>query len=344
VVSACIASGTLECGGVVPTKQVRRGEQLYARMCAVCHGAEGQGYVADQAPALAHPRFIASATDEFLRTAITDGRTGTTMSAWSTTHGGPLDPGEIGAVVAFLRDRQDWPRPVLDERAPAGDAARGAELFARECVPCHGREGKGGPNVHIGNLDLLSSASNGFLRYAIRQGRPGTLMPGFESALGEHGVEDVLAALRSWEAHAAVAPKPPPARPPPIPLGPIPLNPHGPEPVGFRAYPQVTSVDVVKGQLDRHARIGVLDARVASDYLLEHIAGSVSVPFYDPSPYLNSLPKDAWLVCYCACPRAESGALADKLVAKGFTKLTVLEEGLWVWKARHYSTRTGVDP
>ncbi len=344
VVLACVASGTLECGGAVPTKEVRRGEQLYARMCAVCHGASGQGYAADQAPALAHPRFIGSVTDEFLKTAIASGRSGTTMSAWSTSHSGPLAPAEIDALVAFLRDWQVRPRPALDEGAPAGDAGRGGEIFARECERCHGKQGTGGPYVHIGNLDLLSDASDGFLRYAIGGGRTGTLMPAFESTLGAHGVEDVLALLRSWQAHAAAAPKPPPARPPPIPLGPVPLFPRGPEPVGFRAHPLTTPADVVKAQLDRHARIGVLDARASSDYLNEHIAGSVSVPFYDPDPYLAGLPKDAWLVCYCACPHAESGALASKLVAKGFTKVTVLDEGLWVWKARKYPTRVGVDP
>ena len=88
-------------------------------------------------------------------------------------------------------------------------------MFTRECERCHGREGKGGPNVHIGNLDLLFNASDGFLRYAIREGRPGTLMPGFESTLGEHGVEDVLALLRRWQVRAAVEPQPPAARPPP---------------------------------------------------------------------------------------------------------------------------------
>ena len=106
----------------------------------------------------------------------------------------------------------------------------------------------------------------------------------------------------------------------------------------------MTSVDVVKKQLDCHARIGLLDARASSDYLREHIEGAVSVPFYDPSPYVDALPKDAWLVCYCACPSAESSALATKLAQKGFTKITVLQEGLWVWKARNYPTRTGVDP
>jgi cytochrome c oxidase cbb3-type subunit 3/ubiquinol-cytochrome c reductase cytochrome c subunit len=100
----------------------------------------------------------------------------------------------------------------------------------------------------------------------------------------------------------------------------------------------------VKGQLDRGARMAVLDARAPSDYLNEHIAGAVSVPFYDPDPYFASLPRDAWLVCYCACPHAESGQLARKLASKGFTKVTVLDEGLGVWKARKYGTHQGVEP
>ena len=59
---------------------------------------------------------------------------------------------------------------------------------------------------------------------------------------------------------------------------------------------------------------------------------------------MDKLPKDAWLVCYCSCPHAESGQLAQKLSAKGFTKVTVLDEGLGVWKAKKYPTKTGLDP
>jgi cytochrome c oxidase cbb3-type subunit III len=128
--------------------------------------------------------------------------------------------------------------------------------------------------------------------------------------------------------------------PPPIPLGPVPLNPKGPEPQGFARFPGVTSVDVVHAQLKRGARMALLDARAPSDYANEHIAGAVSVPFYDPSPYLKHLPKNAWLVSYCACPHAESKTLAQKLTDAGFTKVTVLNEGLGVWKARGYPVHT----
>jgi cytochrome c oxidase cbb3-type subunit III len=344
VLFACLASGTLECGGARVTPQEKRGELLYARMCAVCHGRSGQGYAADQAPMLSNANFLASASDDFLRSAIANGRSGTTMSAWARARGGPLGAGEIDALIATIHEWREGPRAVLDERPALGDATRGADVFARECVKCHGAEGTGGPNLHIGNYDLLSTASTGFLRYAVQGGRPGTAMRSFGSTLGDRGIEDVVALLRSWQARGAATPHPAPPHPPPLPLGPVPLNPRGPEPVGFRTTPLTTPADAIKAQLDRGARMGILDARAPSDYLNEHIAGAVSVPFYDPDPYVAQLPKDAWLVCYCSCPHAESGTLAQKLAAKGFTKVTVLDEGLGIWKARKYATRVGLDP
>ena len=70
----------------------------------------------------------------------------------------------------------------------------------------------------------------------------------------------------------------------------------------------------------------------------------MSVPFYDPEPYVKDLPRDAWLVCYCGCPHAESGNLANKLVARGFTKVTVIDEGLGYWSRKKYETTQGVLP
>src|ERR1019366_1252462 len=103
LVLACIASGVLECRHVELTPAEARGRTLYGQMCAVCHGPSGEGYAADRAPALSHPDFLASASDELLRKGIADGRPGTTMSAWSRARGGPLDASDTDALVAFLR-------------------------------------------------------------------------------------------------------------------------------------------------------------------------------------------------------------------------------------------------
>ena len=331
------------CRKPAPPKPVlSHGAELYGRICAVCHGANGEGYKADQAPRLAQPDFQASVTDAYLREAIEHGRAGTTMSSWSKERGGPLSPQDIDELIRFLRTWRKGGQAVLDERPLSGDARRGEDLYARECFRCHGMRGVGGPNVHIGNPQLLQAASNGFVRYAIKNGRPGTLMKGFSETIGEQGIEDLTGLLRSW---ADPAPPPPaPAPPPPIPLGPVPLNPRGPDPVGFKVTPETTPMEVIHAQLTRGARMALLDARAPSDYMNQHIAGAVSVPFYDPSPYLDKLPKNSWLVCYCACPHAESGQLAARLMQAGFKKVTVLDEGLGAWTGKKYSVSSGEKP
>ncbi|MFI5308768.1 MAG: c-type cytochrome, partial [Polyangiales bacterium] len=80
-----------------PAPSIQQGQAAYVRICAVCHGQNGQGYVADQAPALAQPDFLSSVNDELMRRAITHGRPGSTMSAWSTARGGPLAPADVDA-------------------------------------------------------------------------------------------------------------------------------------------------------------------------------------------------------------------------------------------------------
>lgn len=344
VAVACVASGTLECGGRIMTEPEARGATLYHRMCAVCHGADGNGYAADNAPAIANPRFLSVVSDHLLETAIGNGQSGTTMSAWSSARGGPLGFKDINELVAYLHTFDRYPRPMLDDAPSKGDAKRGAATFQARCQSCHGERGAGGPYVHVGDPDLLAVAGNGMLRATIRDGRDGTLMGAFGKELGTDGIEDVIAALRSWQSQAPREARPAPAKPPPLPLGPVPLNPKGPEPKDFNKQPATTKADIVKRELDRGARMALLDARAQSDYLGEHIKGAVSVPFFDPDPYVPLLPKDAWLVCYCACPHAESGQLARKLADKGFTKVTVLDEGLGVWRSKKYGTSTGPDP
>ncbi|MFT3928052.1 MAG: c-type cytochrome [Myxococcales bacterium] len=313
------------------------GRVLYARMCAVCHGARGEGYRADNAPGLAHPEFLASVSDEALAVAIMDGRAGTTMSAWHLSHGGPLSDRDVVSLIEFLRTWSRAAPAALDASPPRGEPAAGRRLFAKECARCHD---PAGPYVRITSREWLSTATPGFLRHALRVGRVGTPMASFAD-LGERAIEDLVAYLTSLPAWPTPQPPPLTARPPPLPLGPVPLNPRGPSPRGFAPFPRMTSVDVVHAQLARGARMVLIDARVPSDFVQLRIEGAVSVPFYDPAPYFAALPKDTWLVCYCGCPHAESGALAEQLVAAGFRKVTVLDEGLGEWLARGYPVHSG---
>ena len=74
------------------------GAKVYENNCAVCHGSKGEGI---SAPALGNPMLLATATDEFLKYAITEGRDGTPMAAFKNV----LSKKEINGVTAFLRSR-----------------------------------------------------------------------------------------------------------------------------------------------------------------------------------------------------------------------------------------------
>lgn len=64
------------CARKPPAPTVSKGRQVYAKFCATCHGVDGNGYVADNAPSLRTATFLASATEGFLRAAITRGDRG----------------------------------------------------------------------------------------------------------------------------------------------------------------------------------------------------------------------------------------------------------------------------
>jgi len=327
------------CDSTTDTRSnVPDGARLYANTCALCHGDKGQGYVADNATALANPTFLATASDTFLRWSIARGRPGSTMSAWDIAHGGPYDDLAIDAIAGFIRAWQTTPTVDLSGVSVTGDATLGAPVYAQKCASCHGPTGNEGPNTRLGNAELLVIASDAFLRYAIVHGRPGTTMPAFEQELTATEIDDVVALLRGWEKPVVMGDVPIPGT-----LGPIVLNPAGPEPA-FVLGNRYTPVDTVKQELDRGAAMGFLDARAPSDYTAGHIAGANDVPFYEAADYLFALPRDKWLVCYCACPHAESGKLADTLLANGFTKVTVLDEGFFVWRDRGYPVHTGTGP
>jgi cytochrome c oxidase cbb3-type subunit 3 len=80
------------------TGDVLLGEKLYARECAECHGAQGEGVTGT---ALGNSAMLSLTEDMFLRYAIENGRDGTDMKAF----GERLNSDEIDALTAFLRSR-----------------------------------------------------------------------------------------------------------------------------------------------------------------------------------------------------------------------------------------------
>ena len=202
--------------------------------------------------------------------------------------------------------------------------------------------------LSIVNAGFLASASDGFLAYAITHGRPGT--PMVPTNLDAQQVGDVIAFLRAQQ-----TPVPTPMPPQtatttdawnnPVPPGPKPdadlpviLNPRGRWPVMPLREARFVAVDDVKKALDGKKKLIIVDARPVPEWIAEHLAGAISIPYYELDG-LARLPEpqdDPWIVAYCACPHHLSGILVDELVKRGYKHALVLDEGITVWKQRGY--------
>lgn len=178
------------------------GEVLYGRMCALCHGDDGSGYAAPASTALANPNFLAVADDTYLFENTARGRPDTRMSAWGET----LSEEQIRAIVRYMRAWRTKPFVDVSDVTVEGDAARGARLYADNCAACHGEAGGGldeapaAPNgaPSLNNPVFLDTASDGFIRYSIAEGRPGTPMVAYAGVLTDQEIDDLVALIRSW--------------------------------------------------------------------------------------------------------------------------------------------------
>lgn len=313
-------------------EDVKDGKGLYDRYCALCHGESAVGYAADNASQLKNPTFLRTASDDHLRIAIDRGRPGTPMSAFGTRHGGPLDPNQTDRIIAYLRSLDRSSPLAVHEQEVEGDAERGALLFQERCASCHGESGKGKTALTLNNPTFQTTASAGFIRYAIEHGRPGTPMPAFASVLPPAEIDDITVTIRGWSravpASAAISALPS--------LDQLVINPDGKPPqFTLREGRFVPATQLAKA-FAAGSRLIILDARPLSDWHRGHIPGAYPTPFYDELDVLvRALPRDgSWIIAYCACPHAASGKVVDALRAQEFPNTAVLDEGIHVWEQR----------
>jgi len=163
--------------------------QLYTQNCAGCHGVDGR---LGAASSLNDALYLAFATDDEMRRAISKGRAGTNMPAFSEQAGGHLTDQQIELLVAGMRSR--WSRPdefkgvelprySVDEIAATsgssgdaktsetGDATRGATSYKTYCGSCHGTNGDGGLAGSIVDPNFLNLVSDQGLRTTVVVGR-----------------------------------------------------------------------------------------------------------------------------------------------------------------------------
>lgn len=317
--------------------RVVRGRAHYLRYCALCHGREAQGYAADHANALGNRDFLAVASSAFLRDSIANGRPGTTMSAWSRERGGPLDARAINDIVAYVRSLARRPFVDVGARRSAGTAEEGGRVWRERCVNCHGPRGQGTAQAtSVSSPVFLRAVSDGYLRHTITRGRAGTPMAAF-SALRPREVDDLVAFIRSSE-HVPGPPPPPTYEPPPG-LDHLVIHPTGEAPTFTLRDGRFVPAEQVARALQQNRRMVILDARPASDWSTNHIAGSLPFPFYSIEDMAGRLPRDGtWVLAYCACPHAASGHVVDELRRRDFPHTAVIDEGFPFWTAHDFPT------
>lgn len=176
---------------------VERGDQLFARHCATCHGDRARGI--DQEGPSGGPPLTgvgAASVDFMLRT----GRMPMENQHDELTRG-PVrfDATDRAALVAYVTSL------APDEQGPgipdvsgyeSADLARGLELFTNNCAACHGPTAAGiavGQNDVSSNLDVATPIE---IAEAIRSG-PG-VMPVFSDDVMD---EQDLDAVTAWVMH-----------------------------------------------------------------------------------------------------------------------------------------------
>ena len=276
-------------------------EDLYIKYCALCHGENREGYAADYAPSLrSHSLLASSKSSNFLRYTIQYGRANTAMAGYYEERGGPLEYIEIELLLKWLYEEAGVEEGVDISREPVlGDVELGSEIYSASCASCHGEKGEGITAPALSNPMLLATATDGFLRYAISEGRDGTPMVAFKDSLNDDEIDAVTAFLRSrasgWDVpKGEVISVPTPEE--------YVMNPGKPAPEFDLRDGLYVSAAQVNQALQDSLRFMLLDARSTVAWRQTHIPGSFPVPYYeDPEEFVDDIPNDSTWNCSVLC-------------------------------------------
>lgn len=109
---------------------LKHGEQLYARKCAACHGANGEGGKGTGvtfsrprnlpiiAPSISNPGFLASAPDMMIKTVLMNGREGTPMLSYLKQGLSEKDIDDVVTYVRSFENQKSTEQPREEEITP----------------------------------------------------------------------------------------------------------------------------------------------------------------------------------------------------------------------------------
>ena len=169
---------------------LKMGGRLFASNCSVCHGSDAKG--AYGFPNLTDNDWRWGGDPETIKASIMGGRHGV-MPAWAEVIG---EQG-VADVAGFVLTNLDGRTLPKDAKA---DVENGKQLFATNCVACHGPEGKGTPAMGAPDLThpqaFIYGSSYAQLQQTIRYGRQGQ-MPAQQDIQGNDKVHLLAAYVYS---------------------------------------------------------------------------------------------------------------------------------------------------
>lgn len=176
-------------GSVAPPstgqKLAARGAELFAQNCAGCHGSAGDGAGRAAEGLLPRPANLRASrySTQGLASILWNGVAGSSMPAWRD-----LPAADLASLVTHVQTLHTQP---VDAGVLASTAtlARGATVYAANCVNCHGVNGDGHGPAAMALLprpaDLTHKQPDASLvQRVLNEGVPGTSMPPWPGVSG----------------------------------------------------------------------------------------------------------------------------------------------------------------
>jgi len=183
---------TMDLNAVAGDKEANAmGQRLFLTYCAQCHGADAKG--AKGFPNLTDSDWLYGGEPETIKTTLLGGRQG-----MMPPFGPALGADGVKDVANYVRSLSGLAHDSLR-------AQRGKELFAQNCVACHGPEAKGTQALGAPNLTdktWLYGSSEATIIETVTNGRSNQ-MPAFKEFLGEDKVHLLAAYVLSLSKNSA---------------------------------------------------------------------------------------------------------------------------------------------
>jgi mono/diheme cytochrome c family protein len=182
VIAAVTTPPQEEQGTIASTlvEKISAGQDLYSINCVECHGADGEGgeiigvkgLEGVVVKAIHSQDVMYTRTDDTLYNVIDYGQPDLRMPPFGRGYGGELGPGDIDAIVTFMRyswdDRSELPQevvqagavPTLGPNEVPSYEVHIAPIIKRYCISCH-RPGKENQNYLMRTYDeVINTGDN----------------------------------------------------------------------------------------------------------------------------------------------------------------------------------------